>query len=288
MDACDGASDEGVTQPALSSLSVTPPLGRYLRDVAQRWEFTWSLALGAMRAQHLDTMLGNLWHVLNPFLLVGVYYLVFGVLIKTDRGVDNFIAFLTVGIFAFTYGQRTVIACGSSIANNLGLIRSLQFPRAVLPLSTVLREFFGYGFAYVVMLALLVATGERPSFSWLLSIPIVMLLTVFCAGLGLVLARVTDRIRDMSELLPYVFRVLFYVSGIIFSLQAFVDSAQIRRVFILNPFFTYIDLLRHVLMPSYDVEHLRDEWILAVVIAPVSLLVGLYVFRGGERDYGRG
>jgi teichoic acid transport system permease protein len=158
----------------------------------------------------------------------------------------------------------------------------------VLPLSTVLREFFGYGFAFVVMLAVLIVTGERPTFSWLLSIVLVLLLTVFCAGLGLILARITDRIRDMSELLPYVFRVLFYVSGVIFSLQAFVDSARIRRMFILNPFFTYIDLLRHVLMPSYEVEHLRDEWIVAVVVAPVSLLVGLYVFRGGERGYGRG
>jgi teichoic acid transport system permease protein len=189
-----------------------------------------SLATGSLRAQHLDTTLGGVWHVLNPALSMAVYYFVFGVILGTDRGIDNFIGFLSVGIFTFTFMQRTISACGDSITNNIGLIRSLQFPRAVLPVSTVIRELYGYGFAFIVMLVVLLVTGERPSASWLLIAPVIVLMTMFSAGLGMVVARLAEQVRDVSQVLPYLFRIVFYLSGIIFSIQSFINDAAAERL----------------------------------------------------------
>lgn len=286
--------------PALRSMAEAQPLGEYVRELWNRREFTMSLATGSLRAQHLDTTLGNVWHVLNPALLMLVYYVVFGLLLDTSRGVDNFLGFLGIGIFAFSYATRTVIACGSSIVNNMGLIRSLQFPRAVLPVSTTIRELTGYGFATLVMFAVLLATGEYPHVEWLLLPVVVGLFTVFCAGLGLMVARLTDRVRDMANVIPYVFRLLFYLSGIIYSVDAFITADALDRLgiplspetakalFILDPFYTYIELMRTLLMDSYEIPSEPLTWFAAFVFAPVTFAVGLVYFRGGEKSYGRG
>lgn len=287
-------TDSADRAPTLQSRAEVPSLLPYLAQVWERRHFTWALSMGNLRGQHLDTLLGNLWHVLNPVFLISVYFLVFGLLLKTDRGVDNFIAFLAIGIFSFSFSQRTVLACSNSISNNQGLIRSLQFPRAVLPISTVIVEFAGYTFGFGVMLATLVLTGEPPRLSWVLAPIIIGLFTVFSAGLGLIVARLADTVRDVSQIIPYLFRVGLYVSGIIFSVPAFVNEETVsnpellRRLFILDPFFTYIDLLRDVLMTTYSAEFLTLEWIYVLVTAPLSLLLGIVYFRGGEREYGRG
>lgn len=285
----------------LRSMAEVPSLDAYVRDLWRRREFTQSLATGSLRGQHLDTTLGNLWHVLNPALSMAVYYLVFGVLIGTSRGLDNFIGFLAIGIFTFGFAQRTITACGSSIQNNIALIRSLQFPRAVLPIATVVEQLSAFGFSAIVIVAIMFLTGEPLSASWLLAPVIVALLAMFCAGAGMAVARVTDSVRDVANVLPFAFRLLFYLSGIIFALPAFLDggvmahiglpasaAAQVRHAFVLNPFFTYIELLRDVLMAGYSAEHPRDAWIAALVIAPVTFASGLLYFRSGEKTYGRG
>lgn len=293
----DGASGAG----RLRSMSETPPLRAYMRQLWERRDFTWSLGTGSLQAEHLDTILGNAWHVLNPALLMLVYYIIFGVLLGGREGAGgNFIGFLAIGMFTFTFVQRTVTSCGSSIHNNLGLIRSLQFPRAILPVATILREVTGYTFAFGVMLAVLLVTGEFPTPSWVLAPVVIALLTLFNTGVGLVVARLTDSVRDMGNVIPFVFRLLFYLSGIIFSIDAFVtpqavadlglpiSAETLKRLFVLDPYFTYIDLLRGLLMNEYDTLFPRESWIFAVTAAPLMFVIGLAYFRGGEKRYGRG
>src|SRR5665809_10482 len=104
------------------------PLGRslpvrvYLRSLWDRRQFAMTVPLGELRAQHMNTVLGNIWHLLNPMLQVGVYFLVFKVLLGTDRGIDNFITYLAIGVFCFGYMQRSITECASSIIKNECLI----------------------------------------------------------------------------------------------------------------------------------------------------------------------
>lgn len=285
----------------LRSMSEAPSLRDYLIDLWQRRSFMMSLATGNLRGRYLETTLGNLWHVLTPALLFVVYYIVFGKLLRLDRGLgDLFLPFLGIGVFTFQYAQRLVLSCGASIANNINLIRSLQFPRAVLPISTTIEQLSGYGFSIIVILGVVVLSGEPVAVSWLMAPLVIVLLTVFSLGVGLIVARLTDRVRDVANVIPFVFRLLFYLSGVIFALTAFVDqqavndlgvnaSAEtVRRLFTLNPYFTYIELLRDALLVDYEAEHPREAWLVASLYAPVSFVVGVLYFRGGEKSYGRG
>lgn len=282
--------------PGLSRLGDRQPLRAYLSDIWRRREFAWSLATSELRSQHVDTVLGNLWHVMNPLLLIGVYFLIFGLLIDRDLGSDaDYLSFLAVGIFIYHYCQRSISSGTGSIVSNVGLIRSLQFPRALLPLSAVFQQLLTFGSAVVVMLLILVVRGTPPQLSWLLLLPVVLLATLFSVGGALITSRLTDQVRDIQNVLPYVFRLLFYMSGILYSVDRFIDAERfgdaaeiIRVAFLLNPFYDIVGIARHYLVSGHAEPQIAFMWLAMIAITAVTLAGGIMFFRAGEQDYGRG
>jgi teichoic acid transport system permease protein len=270
----------------LIDVRARQPVGRYLADVWDRREYIMRVPIEDLRAKNFDTVLGNLWHLLNPLLLIGVYYLVFGVILSIDRGVDNFIAFLAVGILTFQFTQKAALQGAKSIVNNEGLIRSLQFPRAILPMSTVLGETLAHGPALLVMFAVAAGTGETITPLWLLvPLLVVPLQVLFNLGLAFFTARATDAFRDVENVLPFVFRIAFYMSGILYSVDARVDDATFRALFALNPIYCFASLARFLVLG----DPFNSALLLSAVLWTVLLLsIGFAVFRAGELTYGRG
>lgn len=275
------------TQPQLVRLGETPALPEYLRSLWRRREFALSIAKGELRSQHVDTTLGALWHLLNPVLLTLVYGLVFGLVLGGNRP-PNFVVFLSIGVFAYSYSQRAITSGANAIVNNLGLIRSLQFPRAVLPVASVARETIAFGWSALVIVALLLVSGARPSLMWLTAIPAFALQVVFSIGAALFVARLTDSTRDIQNVLPFVFRLGFYASGVLFPIDRFIDDERLLNLFLLNPFFVYLSLIRHALLEDAGTNNLAGLWISALIWTPLALIAGLVYFRAGEKSYGRG
>ena len=127
-------------QWGLSSSSARQPMGSYVRELWSRRYFIIALGSGRKSTQYRDTSLGRLWQVLGPILNAIVYYFIFGILLQTSKGVENFAGFLIIGVFTFTYTQRAVNGGMKSIVNNRQIIRAIHFPRAVLPLSVIVQE----------------------------------------------------------------------------------------------------------------------------------------------------
>lgn len=277
---------------ALIRLGVTPSVGQYLRQVWLRREFAVANATGELRAEHMDTTLGNVWHLLNPMLLIAVYYVVFVVILDATRGVENFIGFLSVGIFAYQWATKAITGGARSITGNEGLIRSLQFPRALLPLSAVIKETIAFIPGVAVMVAVVITTGEGVSPSYLL-VPIVFALQfLFCLGAALLAARAADVFRDTLNVLPFLFRLVFYGSGILYAVdQRFhgvFEQTWVQVVFVLNPFYCIVSLWRDALMSTQPTSNLGWMWLSMSVWALVLFLVGTLVVRAGEQGYGRG
>lgn len=282
----------------LIPLGGRPRWRDYLAAMWSRREFTINLASGQLRGQNMDTLLGNFWQLINPILLIAVYFFVFGVLLGNLGGdalpwrPSNYIGFLSVGVFIYSYQQRAIVAGASSIVGNLGLIRSLQFPRAVLPTSTVIKEVLGFGSSFVVMVVVMLVSGEGVSWSWLWFPLIFVLATMFALGGSLVTARLTEAVRDTRNLLPFVFRLLFYVSGILYDITRFTaefdDWSFLDDLFLLNPFYVYVSMVRESLMSTYSHTNPPLLWVAGVAWAVIALAGGLSYFVGAEKRYGRG
>ena len=116
----------------------------YISKLAERREFIIKVPKHELRSQQMGTLLGNVWHLLNPILSIAVYALIFGVILKVDRGVNNFVSFVAVGVFIFSFTQKSVITGSQSLIKNRGLIRSISFPRALLPITSVTTEFLAF------------------------------------------------------------------------------------------------------------------------------------------------
>lgn len=258
----------------------------YLREVWNRRPYIWYVSVSELRSRQIHTVLGNLWHILNPILTVAIYYLIFGLLLDVNRGVDNTVLFLTIGIFLFQLTQRSTMRGANSIVTNEGLIKTVYFPRAILPLSAVVTELLAalssFGIIYVVALL----TGETADPRWVLLLPVVGLLTVFDAGVALVAARATTHVRDTVQVLPFAFRLLFYGSGVIFNVSAYAGGDRwIEWLFVLNPLYDYITVARWTIMGGSDVTAgvlvSGMAWTLALAIG------GFAWFRAGEHTYAR-
>lgn len=236
-----------------------------------------------LRAQNMDTALGQLWHLVNPTLLVGVYFLVFGVVLNTDRGVDNFFAFLVIGVVLFHLTQRVVQDASVSISRNEGLIRSVQFPRILLPMSAVNGQTIAFMPALIVAVVAVLATGEPPALRWLALIPVLLAQYFFNMGAAFIIARIGASARDVREFIPHIFRLLFYGSGVIFSVEAFVTNPDLKQAFAFNPLYDLLSCARWCLlgMPVDSVVALATiSW---SVVLPA---IGFVWFRRAERRLG--
>lgn len=267
----------------LRDVHIPSGLRPYVAAMWSRRSYVSYVARSTLREKQMNSVLGNIWHLLNPLLQIAVYYVIFGVVLEVDRGVDNFITFLAIGTLAFTFCQRSTLSGAGSIVKNLGLIRAVEFPRAVLPFTSTLTETLSMLPSFLVIGVVAVVTGETPSPRWLLLIPVMGLLAIFNLGAALYAARATSVVRDVQQILPFVFRILLYASGVLFSAAEYAEGSY-RWFFTLNPVYAFLTVARWTILGS-DVS--RSLLLSAGTWTVVLTVTGFLWFRAGEASYGR-
>ncbi|GAA2474993.1 ABC transporter permease [Streptomyces thermolineatus] len=291
--------DDGLSPAALAEkygLSVSgarPGLAEYVRQLWGRRHFIRAYASARVTAQYTNARLGQLWQVMTPLLNAAVYFLIFGVLLGSKRGIENYVAYLIIGIFIFTFTQSSVLAGVKAISGNLGLIRALHFPRASLPVAFTLMQLQQLLISMAVMLVIVLLTGEVPTWSWLLVVPALLLQSVFNVGLALGMARLGSKMTDLTQLMPFILRTWLYASGVFYSIRAVLEKHDlpwiVHLLLELNPAAVYIDLVRFALIDSFGRNELPPHvWAVAVGWALVAGIGGFLFFWKAEESYGRG
>ncbi|MDM4718286.1 ABC transporter permease [Micromonospora sp. WMMA1363] len=290
-------ADSGLTGAELAArygLTVAgerPTLTAYTRRLWAYRHFITAYANAKVTASFGQARLGQLWQVLTPLTNAAVYYLIFGVILNTDRNIPNFIAYLCVGLFVFSFTSSVAMGGTSAITGNLNLIRALHFPRAALPFAITATQFRHLLSAMAVLVVIVLVTGEPITMEWLLVIPALILQTVFSVGLALALARLGSKMTDLKQVMPFVMRTWMYGSGVLYSVKAFADNlpAAAATLIQLNPLLIYIELVRHALLEGAPLTSSTPRlWLLATAWAVVVGVAGYVYFWRGEQEYGRG
>jgi teichoic acid transport system permease protein len=272
----------------LFSLYSAASASAYLRDMWERRAFAIAMPMEEVRSTHQNTLLGNVWHLANPVLSVAVYFLVFGVFLDVSRGVDNYLLWLTVGVFAYGLTSRSVQSGATSIPANQGLMRSMRFPRALLPVSSVTADLLTFGFQLAVVCGVAIITGQGLSRN-LLALPLIIAVhTALNLGGAFYAARLNDSYRDVAQLIPFFFRLLMYLSGVMFPVGRYLEAESanptLRRIVELNPMVQILDLYRWAFLGT-DINVVRFGEMLVIVAA--MLIFGFRFFRAHELLYGR-
>ena len=270
---------------ALMQIGVRPPLATYVRDLWRKRHFIWTLASSQAYAAHQKYLLGQVWAVLNPLLLVASYYLIFGVLLNTRRGTANYLAFLTIGIFLFSFIASSMTSGAKAITNNIGLVRSLRFPRAVLPIAVTLTQLIHTLPALGVLVLLMLVTGEPIQLEWLMLPVAIVLLFLNVLGITFFLARIVEISRDIGNLVPVVTRLLRYISGVFFSIDSYAGHPVVHAIMAYQPVSLPLTITREALLAESPI-HLGN-WLLALGWALVLPITGFLFFWRAEARYGR-
>jgi teichoic acid transport system permease protein len=265
----------------LVTIGGRPPLRGYLGMLWARREFAFLVPLGDLRQRNMDTVLGGAWHLLNPLFQAGIYYLLFGVLLRQRLDIENYPAWLIIGLFTFGFTQKAVQSSARIIVTKVGMLRSLNFPAGILPISVNISEILAHAPALVVMLIVVVLTGEQPSWWWLLLLPVVLVQMLFNLGLSLFVARLTVHFRDLDNLLSHILRMWMYFSGVLFPITL-APEGWIQQVLIVNPPHTFIAVVRGLLLDG-SLDRTAASW--ALLWTVLLLITGLLFFHRHEGRY---
>lgn len=277
----------------LTLSGARPALPRYIAQLWGRRHFVSALATARMQAQYSQASLGQVWHLVTPLLNAAVYYFIFGIVMHASHGVPDYLPFLITGVFVWDFIGSCVNASTRAVQSNLGLVRALHFPRASLPLSTVVQLFQQLLITMGALIILLLAFGQTPSLNWLLALPTLFLMASFCAGCAMIMARVGAKSPDVSQLMPFVLRTWMYASGVMWSIDLMLKTDNlphwVSTALKVNPAAVFIDLMRFALIDSYKASQLPHHvWLIALGWALLFGVGGFVFFWKAEEEYGRG
>ncbi|GAA4473670.1 ABC transporter permease [Enteractinococcus fodinae] len=264
-----------------------PGLWKYLKQV---WDFRHFIVFDSksrIAGESSDDSLGRVWMVLNPILQGAAYFLVFGIMLDTSRGIDNFIAYLIIGVFMYRFTASTITAGSKAISGNHALVTAFNFPRMTLPIAINVREMMRHTTTYITMFALilLIPPLEPITWKWLLFFPIVALQFLFNLGLSMILARIVADWNDFTHIITFATRIWMYLSAVFYSTDRFADMPLVLNLMYANPLFNVLDMTRDILL--YDTFPEPMRWIVLGSWTLGVLVIGTIIFWQGEEKYGR-
>lgn len=277
---------EVVDGSALGPVTLRPPLGEYLAKLWERRHFIRADARAKVVAGSRGTLLGTGWLVLRPVLDAAVYLVIFGLVLRADRGIENFLGYLVIGTFMFQFTVRCLSAGAQSLIGGKALMKAFAFPRAALPVATVVRETLSYAPVLASMVVVLFLLPEPPVLSWRWAlVPLVVALQILMGlGLALLVARPTARVPDLQHIIGFLSRFWLYGSAVFFSYERFIQHPAALEAIQLNPMFRVLEITRDCLL--YGVTPAADAWTILSAWTVGLLVVGMVVFWRGEERYG--
>jgi teichoic acid transport system permease protein len=270
----------------LKRVGARPPFLAYIKESWRRRDFAWTLSSYTNQAQNARNRLGRWWMVLTPAMQGAMYGLIFGIILGSDNRPENFISYLFCGVFLFSFLQGTFTNGATSVTGNAGLVKSLSFPRVLLPISATIQQFINLVPQLGLLLFTILIFGNVPTFEWLLFIPAIALMVLFGAGSSMLAARMTVQFSDLNKVIPFAFRLIFYSSGIFYSIDKILQPYPIAlEIMKYNPYSSFIQLVRGILINGYDQSaHL---WLICAGWAVLLPLVSVLLFWKVEERHGR-
>lgn len=243
----------------------------------------WSLVVRDWKVRYGQTQLGLIWIVLQPLLSAGLLALVFGLIVKRDIPGVPYSLFVLSGWMCWSFFSSTTLQSAQLVLQYQAVMRKVYFPKSILPLAKLIG--LTPEFLVALLLALLYSAAEG-TLGWrALYLPLALgVLWLAIAGIVLIFTALGGSYRDVQQLLPYSFQMLFFLSPVAYPFGLLGDylPSQVQWMLYLNPIAGCIDLFRYLLFNTWQLSP-HVGW--SMVSALVLLLLGLRIFRKEERKW---
>lgn len=234
------------------------------------------MVLQDLAVRYRSSVLGFLWTLLNPLLLMVVMWVVFSRFGRIDE--ENYALFLLSGLMTWTFFSQSIERGQNSIVSNSGLIQKIYLPKLVFPVAIVTSNMVNLGFFFIAYVIIAFASGHGvPSTAWAL-IPALAMLYVMGAGGAILMCSLNVFFRDFTHLTSVLLRALFYLTPIFYPPTIMGPEAQ--RFLQLNPLYYPVVITRDVLY--YGEVSSTEQWLIGWTAAAAVMLAGLLVFSSTE------
>jgi ABC-2 type transport system permease protein len=221
------------------------------------FDLLWLTSVTEFKRVYFGTVLGYLWSLIRPLMLFGVLLFVFTQVFKVgSEHVEHYAVMLLLGIVIYTFFQESTTNAVTSVVAQEGVVRKTQFPRLVIPLSTVLTGIFNFSLNLVIVIVFLLAFGVDPTWTWLLFPLAIVFLFLLTAAVSMALSVLYVRFRDVAIIWTVVAQVLFYATPILYPVD-FKESATFEHLMMVNPLAVILEQIR--------------VWVLAEPEAPTAV-----------------
>ena len=264
-------------------MTVIRPASRLPRlDVGELWhyrELLWTLVWRDVSVRYKQTFLGIAWAVLVPAFTALIYVIVFGKFANFPAGTTPYPSLVVAGVLPMQYFASALSLASMSLLANLPLVTKVYFPRTLLPLGGVSVPLVDFVIGLPVLLVLMWKYDTWPGGLKVVTAPLFILLAVVTVlGIGLLLAAVNVRYRDVRYMIPVFLQVLPLLSGVMFAVDQIPEKWQ--WILSLNPMTTVISGWRWAVLDA-SAPH-PGQVAVGVAVALVLFVVGLAVFRSSE------
>jgi ABC-2 type transport system permease protein len=263
-----------------SLTAAEPSIRRSLAGLRQYRHLLLNLVLKDLKLKYRGSVIGFLWSLANPLVMVAVYTFAFTRILPVAS--PQFVFYLMLGLLAWTFFAGSAAMSTSSIADNGGLLKSVWFPRAILPTATVLFNLVQYLLTVLVFVPIMLLYYQVPPTATMLLFPVfVALQAIMTIGVALILATGTTFFRDVRHLVDVAIAVLFWATPIVYDLARVPPG--LRRVILLSPMSPYVTAYHEIFY--YRRWPDATIWATTIAYAAVALVVGLWLIVRYEDSF---
>jgi ABC-2 type transport system permease protein len=233
------------------------------------------------KAKYAGAVLGYVWSLAKPLAYFGVLWLVFAHLLRTANQTENFTLFLLIGILLFTFFVDAVGTMLPSIVDGGAILRRLAFPPILVPLSASVGICITFAVNICALVVFIGIQRVPPRLEWLVVPLLLVELYIFCVGLGLLVAALYVRFRDVGQIWEVASQLLFFACAIFYPIGILPDWAQ--KVAFLNPLVQVIQDARHAILggPSGPNDVTAATVYAGAGGRVIPVLIAVLVFLGG-------
>ena len=234
-----------------------------------------------IKLRYKQTTLGIAWAVLQPLLTMAVFLVLFSRVAKIPTDGLPSALFYYVALVPWIYFSTALALSGNSLINNTDLLTKIYFPRRILPAAHTLSGLVDFGLSSLVIIGMLAYYGIWPDLHVLWWPVITMLLLILTYGVGLFLAALTVKYRDVKFAVPFAIQLGLFVTPIIYPVSMVPD--KFRLLVLLNPLTGIIEAFRSAIFPDQ-----RIQWELlmySTIMTGLIVLVGEVYFRKTEKYF---
>ncbi|WLH93155.1 ABC transporter permease [Pseudomonas sp. FP453] len=197
-----------------------------------------------LKSESTRTRLGLAWWVLEPMLLLGIYYSVFGHLLRIQ--VENFAVFLIIGVTFWTWFNKSVMNCTDAIYEKKHILEHCKVDPLIFPMTSIFKDLVKESLVVVLLLLLLCALGNTPSWLWLYVPLIAFVQLIITAAVGVFVAGLIPFMPDLRILISTGLQFLMFASGVFYAKANI--PAELGFLLDINPLAALISMYRDVLM----------------------------------------